>query len=363
MDIRRRDNVITPSSPDYNTDVSNCFAENATDSSDQIEYRRDDSENSDNMLRIIAEIGARENAICPRALQVLASTCKDINNSVQWRLDRMKSLRQKYMREFGLKLHKRLINHPIEYTRQHVKVTSVGDMGYDNLGVRILDLSAGIVSEEFATGHRLAFTNICLLAREPKPFVCVLMLRNHAVIAVEYTTDDYIDTGKLTDSEIEHANKKYGTDPQLHPGRYLIDLNLKTKINPILLNEPFIKLIDVRLVIAENYSTYFDAEGNPTTNVEFDGMFIADTFTHAMIHFKSTPADAYNWSEYVLTFNQMVNQHAVTASFIRRRTDLRVDMTPAQRFPLAPSPMPAEYLRLIQRIVAEFTAHQNGQSG
>jgi hypothetical protein len=274
----------------------------------------------------------------------------------------MKLLRQKYMREFGLKLHERLIGHPIKYTGRHVKVTPIGDMGYDYQGVRFLDLTSGLISSEFATAHRLAFTNVCFLTHEPKPFVCVLMLRDKAIIAVEYTVDDYIDTGELTEKEIESTKEKYGTDPLLHPGRYFIDLNLKTKINPILLGEPFIRPIDVRLALAENYSTYFNANGEAITDIEPDTEFVADTFTHAMIHLKTVPVANYNWNDYVLTFNGEVNQHAITASFIRKRSDLRVDMKPAQRYPLPPSPMPADYLRLIQRIVAEFTEYQNRQN-
>ena len=141
---------------------------------------------------------------------------------VEKKLKKYKKLYEKIKPIFAKKLHKKLIGHPIEYTGKSVKIATIADMLYDQLGIMPV--------HGFESDRRLALTNICLLARSPVNITVIVMVSNFPIIIKQITAADYTmyhDGAAPTLDEL--------IDDPTHPGGYFIDLNLPLKINPILI--------------------------------------------------------------------------------------------------------------------------------
>lgn len=304
---------------DNSTDNDDCVnGENAADSFDS---SVDESDNATNPLTIIAEIGSNMGSLSLHALNKLSRVCKATYVAVQWKIDRMKQLHEKWAPMFAPKLERYLrtsmINHPIKYTSKSVKTVSILNMGYDNIGMRVLDVP-GVLD----TKNRVALSNICILTRKPIPFVAMLFLNRQAITCAEITFNDYTDTGELTADQYAKVCNRYGDDIIDHPGRYFVDLKLDTRINPIVIGDPIIDPRAVRLCVAENYSTYISDDG-PYTDMIFDVNIVGQFFTHMFIHFNAVDERDYKWGNYAVAFNDElgVRDHGRKASFVRRIDD------------------------------------------
>lgn len=92
-----------------------------------------------------------------------------------------------------------MIAHPIEYTGKCIKVVNVQELAADAHGAKFLDTGTPLFSDDFLKEKRLAFTNICLLAHEPSPFVAILFMSQCAAASVEIKTEDYTYLGDLNE--------------------------------------------------------------------------------------------------------------------------------------------------------------------
>jgi hypothetical protein len=142
-----------------------------------------------------------------------------------------------------------------------------------------------------------------------------------ASLSIEITANDYIYLGDLNEEQKERITAIYGNDL---PGRYLIDLNLATKMNPIVIGNGIIDPNNLSICISEKYLIHSDGE---YANIQFDPFFIGDNFSHLIVHFNTVDISTYNWNDYCLTFNEGlgIDEHALRASFIRRLDDPSVD--------------------------------------
>jgi hypothetical protein len=198
-------------------------------------------------------------------------------------------------------------------------------MGFDDLGLRVLDTGDSLYNPDFLDANKLAFTNVCFLTRHPIPFVMFLMLGNFAVYSKEVKYTDYTDLGSLSEEEKIHLHAKYHGNHMVYPGRYFIDLNLPTQINPITFGEHFIDHRLIRLCIANKYMLTQEPDGSVSANIKFIPDFIVDYFTHAIAQFKCVSINAYDWTKYGLTFNGDINSHIHKFSFIRKKENAIID--------------------------------------
>lgn len=275
--------------------------------------------NAYHALTLYSEVGSCENIIPLTVLNIISRTCKYLHSIVQWRIDKSRKLREKWTPIFAPKLHQYLIRHPIRYTGTKLKCVEMLGVSFGPLGIRILDVEGGLFTSEYLSETRLAFANVLLLARDRIPFVLVMFVSKNAILSVEINAEDYVDTGAVT--PIQHAQllEKYG-DEAVIPARYVVDLNLPTRINPIILGPEFIDMERLHFCIAPCYSTSY-VNGERVTDICFDPEFVGDLFSHAIIQFKTVSNVSYDWGRYCLTFNGRINEHVQTTSLIRKRDE------------------------------------------
>lgn len=294
------------------------------------------TENEENVLSQWVVIGARDFNVSARTLNKLSRTCKYFFSAVQWRLTRCKLLREKWSPVIAPKLYRHLLmkSHPIKYTGYAAKTIPVNEeLGVGPFGVRLLDTLRPLFSEEDLASTKYAFSNVTFRARKCAPFVMIVFVANNAIMSVEVNRTDYIDTGENTPEVLAKYREEYGDNPSAYPGRYIVNLHLPTKYNPITLGKPLVQPNRIHFCIAENYSlSYYD--GEQVADIIFNVDFTLETFTHAIVHFKTVSPVEYNWSEYGMTFNGKINSHVNSTSLIRRidsikkeneRTDERTD--------------------------------------
>jgi len=259
-------------------------------------------------LITFCQIVSIENNIPCSVMSVLSITCKELYNSIQWRLNKLKSIRDKYMNRFADNLYKKLIGHPFTYSGSKTKIIHIGEMSYGPFGLGILNVPGELFDSEFMSRNKIAFINACAITHSPEEFNLVVYATNEApIINITISKDDYIDLGEITPDIRNKLVEKYGDYEFLHPGRYFIDFNLATKNNPIVLGDGFID----RRLLSFQFSSY--------TNVQWSAVYIAQLFSHFIVNFKYLPCDKYNWDEYALMFNDKINMHVRTTSLIRRR--------------------------------------------
>lgn len=268
---------------------------------------------NENGLCIFAQICARENLLPITLLGKFSLVSTELLRSVQWRINILKKLREKWQPTFAWNLWKYLINHPIMYTGKIVKKIPIGDMGYTPLGVRVIS-SNDLFSDEFLSNNRIAFTNLMLYSREKVPFTFTMFMGLNALLTLNIQSENYID--------LNPTNEKNNDDGVINDhGRYLIDLSLPTQVNPVLLGEGFIDINRIYFCITTTVNITCNENDNiMLTEIFYVGCFIK-YFTHAILTFNTVPNTAYRWSDYCLTFNGKINNHINRTSLIRSSTD------------------------------------------
>lgn len=275
-------------------------------------------------LLIISQIGARDFLFPLCVLGRLSLVCKDTRDAVQWRINKSKKIRERWVPKLIPKFKNRLIGHPIKYTGKISKTVWIGEMVNGVRGAMPLDVPGGLFPKDFMNKYRIAFTNACVLVRDKIPFVMMLFLGRNAILSLHVNEEDYIDTGEITE-EIKQQNiKKYGENEITHPGRYFVDLNLVTRINPILIGEDFVDEKNFYFCIAERYFMSSDLSGGEITNIMFDLELFIEFFTHIILQFNIVPIEKYVWDDYILTFNGCIDIHPRTTSLIRKKSDKRI---------------------------------------
>ncbi|QYB17672.1 hypothetical protein PV-S19_0308 [Pacmanvirus S19] len=324
MDIQRC-NVYTHKDCSHNEYYSdnlsthNVEQRENDDSDKQLDFYKTEA-----VLVIFAQIASRENNIPVKAMSLLASVNKELNEIVQWRLNLLKKIYLKYQNKFGQKLYRKLIGHPFEYDGTKSKIIQVSDMTFGPAGLGIFNLSAPLFEPEFTDKNKIAFANMCLMANQPEEFELIICVTPELpIIKKTISSDDYIDLGEVTPDIRTNLIKKYGENEIDHPGRYFLDLNLATKNNPIVLGDEFVS--------AERI--YFKFSGL-LSGLYWSAPYIVQTFPYFIAQFKTTPCDKYIWTNYGLSFNGKINTHVATTSLIRPRSEIAVEPEPKLWVPL-----------------------------
>lgn len=296
-------------------------------------------ENEDNVLSQWVMIGARDFNVSSRTLNKLSRACKYFFSAVQWRLTRCKLLREKWAPVIAPKLYRYLLmkSHPIKYTGYAAKTIPINEeLGVGPFGVRLLDTLHPIFSEDELAASKYAFANVSFRARRRVPFVMVVFIATNAIMSIEVNVSDYLDTGEDAPEILAKYREEYGDNPSAYPGRYIVNLHLPTKYNPITLGKPLVQPNRIHFCIARGYilsycrSALDQGIAEQVADINFDAAFVLDVFTHAVIHFKTVDCiinsndssqSAYNWAEYGMTFNGKINSHVMSTSLIRRIDD------------------------------------------
>lgn len=228
-----------------------------------------------------------------------------------------KQLRDKYMLPFGNELRKLAIGHPFEYTSHCFKIIHVPEMGAWGLGIRVLDVDPPLFGDEYLSKHRVALTNLSFLAVRPEECLFMLFVTDCDIINIHIKVSDYKYLGDLSDEKRERLEKQLAYDEYYSyktPGRYVLNLQLPMRYNPLTLGVPLADQNRVELCFTKNFDP-FSGEVLPDTE------FIIDVFTHAIATFNVVHQDAYNWSKYGFMFNGETNTQVKTTSLIRPLSD------------------------------------------
>lgn len=177
------------------------------------------------MFMLAMQIAAHENHLPPRTLAALALTSADIHEVVQWRLRRARRIYDKWLPRFGRRLHMRLIGHPFVYAEaERVKVLAGKDLVFDAAGIDLHRSITGLGPyQDFLAG-------LSLITVVPSNFVIIITVENDPVFMHSYYADEF---------------------KQLSVDKYIIDLNLPMRINPLALQSVRI-LIPQGFLIEEN---------------------------------------------------------------------------------------------------------------
>lgn len=229
---------------------------------------------------------------------------------VENKLKKYKKIYNKFKPIFAKKLHKKLIGHPISYTGKSVKIATIADMLFDQLGVMP---AHGIISD-----HRLALTNICLLARAPVNITVIVLVSDFPIIVKQIVETDYT---KYHDDTVPTFDEL--ADNPTRPGGYFVDLDLPLKNNPILMGSSILNPRLITISICDSNLTTV-ADDDSFTDTIFDPMFVHLNFSHAFLHFDTVDEDAYDWKKYGIGVGGEINKRIIMSSLLMHRDDKRL---------------------------------------
>jgi len=232
------------------------------------------------------------------------------------RMELCKQLREKYLRPLGLSIQKKLIGHPFEYSGHCFKIIPIPQISAWDYGICILDSDPVIFDKDFLSEYRVALTNISFLTIKPEACMCFLDVAGCNIINIGITPSDYKYLGDIDPDKLRKLEEHLAYDDiygYKSPGRYVLNLKLPLKYNPITLGAPFPDTYQVTMGLSRMFDPISGIIGR-----DFD--FIIDNFTHAIVSFNTLHVDSHDWSKYGFMYNGETNQ-AKTASFIRPLSD------------------------------------------
>lgn len=237
-----------------------------------------------------AIIAAREDNISVSALATLAQINTEFYNHTAWRLKKLAAIYRAFAPRVAESYHRRLIGHPIKYTRTHTKVATIASMMNRQQGVQFLSTDPPVFNEQFLATNVPALVNVCLLLRLPAEFYYQFIWRDGVVLCTgKVTSEDIIDLGPRSREGYSRLIEKYGGGEEAEmslPGRYFVDLKLPFVRNPITISDEM--FISTGLYFNANdkivWEDYGDRlQGRITPNV----FFTANYISHMIMQFKS----------------------------------------------------------------------------
>jgi hypothetical protein len=289
--------------------------------------------------QIVIEIFTQNNNVSISTLGMLSRTCNAYRELVQWRILKSRLIRNAYEMRFYKTVRKRFIAHPIEYTGSCVRVVSPAEMAHNMYGLAPMDVEGGLFTDEFLALKVPAFTNICFLAREPKKFHFYLEVAGTVMYTCTVLPQHYTSTGNYTEAELEYMHEKYDGNEDAYPGTFFVNLQLPTRINPLVLHPDLINMRTVRLCIGTEFivahGTVLDEDAITAMDLVPDPIFIGTNLTHAFMHFKTVDCINYVWSEYGPRYNYKINDGIFKHSLIKEQVKIRKLIATDDALPLA----------------------------
>lgn len=264
-----------------------------------------------------------------RSLNKLSRCCKAFYVQLLGTLDRLKKQRQKYVYRFANKLPGYLMQraYPLKFVDKIYKKIHVEEMGYNSNGLCIMDVDPLFTADdhEKINDRLVAFANVKLRARDPIDCLILVMFRNANANLLNYELnhDSWIDTGEITPQVAAHYREQYGNNTDQWPGRYVIDLKMPLRFNPILMGTHVNNLKGLGLCITQDHS--YDNETNDINDnfiARFDPVFVIDNFTHAIIEFKiasATENDEELYNDYVMKIDTRPNIGLVLTPTLQKK--------------------------------------------
>lgn len=243
-----------------------------------------------------AQICARNRNISLTALNKLSRLCRDINDAVQPRLVEFKKIRDKLAIPFGAVLRNKIIGHPFNYTGKLMKIINIPDALLTSSGIALLNVDPVLFTDEFLLHTRVAFTDISLIGPKPVDFKFILFVNDDALLVIDVFSTNWT---------------------CITPESYIIYMNLPTRYNPITLGDPILSPNLLHFCFTQHIYKQENGYG-----IEINRDFMIDTFTKAIVRFKTVNNDAYDWTKYGLMFDGETNSHPNTTSLIRPLIDL-----------------------------------------
>lgn len=253
---------------------------------------------------MIAKIMALENNVPARTLALISLLSLDSHQSVQWRLRLLKKLRNKWTPLFAIQLYRRLIKHPFRYTGSSTKIVNVRDLNPDIDGIRFF------ASSSFTTDKMYAFANVRLIARKPIPIIITIIVCATTICSVEINSNNYIPAGD----------------------NYMVNCDLPTIVNPIILGYGFANKKDIRFYISTTlqcieavYSDKLIPNGfteDEVFDVMYSPAFVENMFTHIIGTFYTLSNNAYKYDDYCLAASSNDKYTVYTMSLVQPRSIL-----------------------------------------
>ncbi len=229
--------------------------------------------NAELVFSRILEIAVRDFTFPLDVLGNVGITCKFMYEIIYWRVSRSLRIRNKLLKntEFAFAVYQKFLKSPITYNGNVTKIIPLDKLHIDYCGVQILPRMED-------SPNRFALCNVQLLARDRVPFTAALFVHHTMVAAVRATPATHVDTGENTHND--------------GVGRYLVDLQLPLRYNPLLFGDPVLDPRSVKLNITDSdICLRFGVA---------DDDFIREFFSHVILNFKVVCHNKYTWSDYTL---------------------------------------------------------------
>jgi hypothetical protein len=231
------------------------------------------------------------------AINKFARTCKSFFSILQWKLTKSRAIAAKWIRPAVRKYPNWALNtlQPIKYTGRATKYVPIDDaIAVNQLGVCPIDTEHEIFTPEDANTV-FALSNIHLVARQPVECLCILFVNLQPVCSAQVLQQNFV---------------KYGSE-------YIVNLNLLTQNNPILLAA--VPVSKITLCIARRYISFSDTED---TILEFDFDFMLANFTQIISSFKTISAASHDWSKYEFVCNGDIDQYVKFAPLSQKKYEV-----------------------------------------
>lgn len=231
-----------------------------------------------------------------RVLYLLAQVNEYTYNNVQWVLNKYAAIYTKMLPRFSAAVYKRLIGHPIQYTRRATTIERFAEMnGNQLMGLQLFNTANPPFQPGYLRRNCIAITNVTLWMNAPVSFMAIFILNCHAFMW------HYIDESKCT---------------QINPNIYYVQIGVPTERNPILLGDKITPVEKLYLIITPPSNivrTDLVASINTTHNFDFMHKYI----NRVIVSYVTVSANEYVWSDYVFGFNGDIDHQWCTTSFIR----------------------------------------------
>ncbi len=203
---------------------------------------------------------------------VLALTCKELYNLIQYRLDQIRAAGLRAMPIIGKQVIARQIAHPIEYDRSHTHVQYIDDMHCSNLGLDVMFDFPQIPE------RKLAFANCSFITKYPDPHTIFMYIGTTLIYSRHVVITDYMRLRFPIN----------GPDD----GRYILNLALPTRYNPILVGSPQPSQ-NVITICMTKYTWTDDG-----INILFDVGYISTLCMGCIVRAYSCDSANYDWDKY-----------------------------------------------------------------
>lgn len=267
---------------------------------------------SPDILLLYAEICARENNIPLTVFNKLSRLNHSFCTAVQSVISAAMLIRLKWIPQLGTAYQKKLINHPFTYEFREIKTSPVMSLSANMTGIVFLDDGAPIDIDN----RIMSFSDVAFHMRSRVRFAMCLGIisdSGYNPIYLQFITEsDYIDT-RPGDPDVDSQYTRLrnwmdaGGDFPFNDdtGRYLLKLNLPTRINQITLGTTdFVNPLQLSIAVAPEH--LINKLDDNSYEFAHDMDFSVAYISHITVYFDVTEK-YYDRSAYCVRYNGDLN--------------------------------------------------------